>query len=168
MVQKRGKHWSRREMSAIFSGKHISKYLFIQLFAGATRARKSVIRMLVIVVVLFLVCWLPFHVMTLYQNFKPESALQIVFFQVFMFSLWLMFSNSCCNPIVYAVFNRNYRREFGRLLRWAFLQLFFLAKMILSWPSQFFSIFIIISYILSGLIFTTEIWFTSTAFFYMC
>ncbi|CAH3030596.1 unnamed protein product [Porites evermanni] len=84
---------------------------------GATRARKSVIRMLVIVVVLFLVCWLPFHVMTLYQNFKPESARQIVFFQVFMFSLWLMFSNSCCNPIVYAVFNRNYRREFGRLLR---------------------------------------------------
>ena len=86
--------------------------------------------MLVIVVVLFLVCWLPYHVMTLYQNFKPESPRHIVFFQVLMFSLWLMFSNSCCNPIVYAVFNRNYRREFGRLLRWAFLQLFF-------WPKWF-------------------------------
>lgn len=73
--------------------------------------------MLVIVVVLFLVSWLPFHIMTLYQNFKPQSQREILFFQVFMFSLWLMFSNSCCNPIVYAVCNRNYRREFGRLLR---------------------------------------------------
>lgn len=73
--------------------------------------------MLVIVVVLFLVSWLPFHIMTLYQNFKPQSQREILFFQVFMFSLWLMFSNSCYNPIVYAVCNRNYRREFGRLLR---------------------------------------------------
>lgn len=84
--------------------------------------------MLVIVVVLFLVSWLPFHIMTLYQNFKPQSQREILYFQVFMFSLWLMFSNSCCNPIVYAVCNRNYRREFGRLLRWAFLQLFFWPK----------------------------------------
>lgn len=84
--------------------------------------------MLVIVVVLFLVSWLPFHIMTLYQNFKPQSQREILFFQVFMFSLWLMFSNSCCNPIVYAVCNRNYRREFGRLLRWAFLQLFFFGQ----------------------------------------
>lgn len=72
--------------------------------------------MLVIVVVLFLVCWLPFHIMTLYQNLS-QSWQGMLVFQVMMFSLWLMFSNSCCNPIVYAVFNRNYRREFGRLLR---------------------------------------------------
>lgn len=105
--------------------------------------------MLVIVVVLFLVCWLPFHIMTLYQNFKPQSPRGMLFFQVMMFSLWLMCSNSSCNPIVYAVFNRNYRREFGRLLRWAFLQLFFWPKWF--WASLLFSsIFIINSYILSG------------------
>lgn len=34
-----------------------------------------------------------------------------------MFNMWMMFANSCCNPVVYAVLNRNYRREFKRLLR---------------------------------------------------
>ena len=72
--------------------------------------------MLVIVVVLFTISWLPFHVTTLYINFKGPGQ-ESILFQVVMFSMWLMFANSCCNPIVYAVFNRNYRREFARLLR---------------------------------------------------
>ena len=84
---------------------------------GGNRARKSVIRMLVVVVVLFTVCWLPYHIISLYQNFKGPGHDSNWFFQLLMFSLWLMFANSCCNPVVYAVLNRNYRREFVRLLR---------------------------------------------------
>ncbi|KAJ7391676.1 hypothetical protein OS493_017373 [Desmophyllum pertusum] len=82
---------------------------------GARRAKKSVIRMLVIVVVLFSVCWLPFHVVVLYDNFGGKYTNVVL--ELVMFSLWLSFANSCCNPVVYAVLNRNYRREFGRLLR---------------------------------------------------
>jgi len=84
---------------------------------GARRAKKSVIRMLVIVVVLFTFCWLPYHILVLYDNFAGQRVVTPVFFQMVMFSLWLSFANSCCNPVVYAVLNRNYRREFGRLLR---------------------------------------------------
>lgn len=82
---------------------------------GARRARKSVIRMLVVVVVLFTVCWLPYHVMMMYDNFGGKMTGTV--FQLIMFGFWLSFANSCCNPIVYAVLNRNYRKEFGRLLR---------------------------------------------------
>lgn len=84
---------------------------------GARRARKSVIRMLVVVVVLFTVCWLPYHVMMMYDNFGGKMTGTV--FQLIMFGFWLSFANSCCNPIVYAVLNRNYRKEFGRLLRYA-------------------------------------------------
>ncbi|KAL9984548.1 hypothetical protein ACROYT_G006854 [Oculina patagonica] len=84
---------------------------------GSRRARKSVIRMLVIVVVLFSVCWLPYHIVVLYDNFDDSPERSETFFQFLMLSFWLSFANSCCNPVVYAVLNRNYRREFGRLLR---------------------------------------------------
>lgn len=84
---------------------------------GARRAKRSVIRMLVIVVVLFSFCWLPYHTLVLYDNFAGARKINPIFFQMMMFSLWLSFANSCCNPVVYAVLNRNYRREFGRLLR---------------------------------------------------
>lgn len=88
---------------------------------GARRAKKSVVRMLVIVVVLFSVCWLPFHVVVLYDNFGGKYTNVVL--ELVMFSLWLSFANSCCNPVVYAVLNRNYRREFGRLLRYVRLSL---------------------------------------------
>lgn len=71
--------------------------------------------MLVVVVVLFTVCWLPYHVMMMYDNFGGKRTGTV--FQLIMFGFWLSFANSCCNPIVYAVLNRNYRKEFGRLLR---------------------------------------------------
>lgn len=86
--------------------------------AGRNRAKKSVIRMLVVVVVLFTVCLLPYHITTLYMNFaelQPHPPKWLM--ELHMFDMWMMFANSCCNPVVYAVLNRNYRREFKRLLR---------------------------------------------------
>ena len=77
--------------------------------------------MLVVVVALFSFCWLPYHILVLYDNFAGKPTR--VFFQTMMFSLWLSFANSCCNPVVYAVLNRNYRREFGRLLRYVRLEI---------------------------------------------
>ena len=97
-------------------------YFYNHLSTGARRAKRSVIRMLVIVVVLFSFCWLPYHTLVLYDNFAGARDITPVFFQMMMFSLWLSFANSCCNPVVYAVLNRNYRREFGRLLRYVWLE----------------------------------------------
>lgn len=84
---------------------------------GANRAKKSVIRMLVVVVVLFTVCWLPYHISTLCVNFIDLQRIPKWYGQLHFFTVWMMFANSCCNPVVYAVLNRNYRREFVRLLR---------------------------------------------------
>ena len=92
------------------------------LSTGARRAKRSVIRMLVIVVALFTFCWLPYHILVLYDNFAGQRDINPVFLQMVIFSLWLSFANSCCNPVVYAVLNRNYRREFGRLLRFVSLE----------------------------------------------
>lgn len=74
--------------------------------------------MLVIVVVLFAACWFPFHIVFIYIEFHPQTyePTQAIFSLV-LFVQWLMFANSACNPLVYAVLNLNYRREFIRILR---------------------------------------------------
>ena len=43
--------------------------------------------MLVVVVVLFTVCWLPYHVMMMYDNFGGKMTGTV--FQLIMFGFWL-------------------------------------------------------------------------------
>ena len=85
---------------------------------GSQSARRSVIRMLVIVVVLFATCWFPYHVVFFYIEYTATaSGPSPAIVRVVYFVQWFAFANSACNPLVYAVLNLNYRREFVRILR---------------------------------------------------
>ncbi|KXJ13461.1 Substance-K receptor [Exaiptasia diaphana] len=78
---------------------------------SAHRARVSVVRMLIMVVVVFALCWLPYHAVFLDPGEIDQTKLYAVYF-----GIWLASANSSFNPIIYAVFNLNYRREFARIL----------------------------------------------------
>ncbi|KHN79243.1 Neuropeptides capa receptor [Toxocara canis] len=87
-------------------------------FGKTTRARKSVIQILVSVVVSFFLCWLPFHLQRLLSISLAESggdvnpALQTLFTSVFYISGCCYYSNSACNPIIYNILSEKYRRAF--------------------------------------------------------
>lgn len=83
--------------------------------AENVRTRKRVTRMVVIVVVIFAICWLPIQIIFMLQQFGSfptditSAALQ-------MCANCLAYMNSCVNPILYAFLSDNFRKGFKKFL----------------------------------------------------
>ena len=58
----------------------------------------------------FIACWLPFFV------FYILSPIVNIPFIAFDFAFWLGYMNSAFNPIIYTIFNRDFRRAFRKIL----------------------------------------------------
>lgn len=74
------------------------------------KAKIRTLKMTVIIVFVFFVCWTPYYVMCLWYWFDRESALlvdQRIQRGLFLFAC----TNSCMNPIVYGAFNIRARRK---------------------------------------------------------
>ncbi|GFO11731.1 dopamine d-1 like receptor [Plakobranchus ocellatus] len=60
----------------------------------------------------FLCCWLPFFVINPISAYNPE----LIHPNAFVVSTWLGYVNSCLNPIIYSIFNTEFREAFKRIL----------------------------------------------------
>ncbi|KAM9819997.1 somatostatin receptor type 3 isoform 2-T2 [Syngnathus typhle] len=84
--------------------------------ATSTRRRRSerkVTRMVVVVVAVFVLCWLPFYALNIVNLsvVLPGDLRGLYFFVVA-----LSYANSCANPILYAFLSDNFKRGFRRAL----------------------------------------------------
>ena len=59
----------------------------------------------------FLVCWLPFFILNLVEAYCGCAA--VVLFQCLT---WLGYFNSCLNPLIYSIFNSEFRDAFKKIL----------------------------------------------------
>uniref|UniRef100_A0A1I8FYJ6 G_PROTEIN_RECEP_F1_2 domain-containing protein n=1 Tax=Macrostomum lignano TaxID=282301 RepID=A0A1I8FYJ6_9PLAT len=85
-----------------------------RLLAADFDARKKQQKTLGIVVGVFIVCWLPFFFLYPFKwIFCKSCAIPELAFKV---AFWLGYCNSLCNPVIYACWNRDFRRAFGRIL----------------------------------------------------
>ncbi|CAC5413903.1 unnamed protein product [Mytilus coruscus] len=81
------------------------------------RSKIKVVKMLVIVVTIFGLCWLPLHVFTLVIDFQPEvldydtEADEKLLLGIYLGVHWLAMSNSFANPIIYSFTNDNFRAD---------------------------------------------------------
>lgn len=71
----------------------------------------QVIKTLVIVVTIFVLCWLPLHVFFLILDFHPtsQSILGPKVTSIYLGVHWLAMSNSFANPIIYGFTNESFR-----------------------------------------------------------
>ncbi|XP_016296317.1 somatostatin receptor type 2-like [Sinocyclocheilus anshuiensis] len=85
---------------------------------GSTKRKRSerkVTRMVSIVVVVFILCWLPFYVfnVTSVTGTVPTTT---VLKSTFDFVVVLGYANSCANPILYAFLSDNFKKSFQNVL----------------------------------------------------
>ncbi|XP_020300124.1 tachykinin-like peptides receptor 99D isoform X2 [Pseudomyrmex gracilis] len=82
------------------------------------RSKRRVVKMMMVVVVIFAVCWLPFHVYFIVVSYVPEITNKPYIQEVFLGIYWLAMSNSMYNPIIYCWMNTRFRRGFAQVFSW--------------------------------------------------
>ncbi|XP_043596711.1 RYamide receptor-like isoform X2 [Bombus pyrosoma] len=80
--------------------------------ANLMKNKIKVIKMLIIVVALFAICWLPLQTYNTFQYFYSEINNYKYIHYIWFFFDWLAMSNSCYNPFIYGIYNEKFRREF--------------------------------------------------------
>ncbi|GFY58532.1 probable G-protein coupled receptor 83 [Trichonephila inaurata madagascariensis] len=93
--------WSRNSLGVV-----TEKQRIIQ-----AKAKKKTIKMLVVVVILFAVCWLPLNTLNILREFNATGFIHKTFSHstVFFTCHWLAMSSVCYNPFIYCWLNDNFR-----------------------------------------------------------
>ncbi|XP_029310536.1 cholecystokinin receptor type A [Cottoperca gobio] len=72
-------------------------------------AKKRVIRMLLVIVFLFFLCWTPVFVVNAWQAFDRRSAYRLTGAPISYIHL-LSYTSACVNPIIYCFMNKRFRQ----------------------------------------------------------
>uniref|UniRef100_A0A665VXE7 Vasopressin V2 receptor n=1 Tax=Echeneis naucrates TaxID=173247 RepID=A0A665VXE7_ECHNA len=80
---------------------------------GATNAMSKTVRMTLVIVLVYTICWSPFFIVQLWAAWDPEPPDQGVAFTILMLLASL---NSCTNPWIYTAFSSSVSRELQNLL----------------------------------------------------
>ena len=81
------------------------------------KAKRKVTRLVIVIVVVFLVSWLPSHVIWLWTNYFSSSWHHTYGFYYMRISAHVLsYANSAMNPIIYAFLSQNFRKGFKKAL----------------------------------------------------
>ncbi|XP_043946433.1 galanin receptor type 2 [Protopterus annectens] len=86
----------------------------IEDMSESKKAKRKVTKMIIIVAVLFCLCWLPHHLLILcfWYGYFP---LNHITYSLRILSHLLSYANSCLNPIVYALVSKHFRKGFKKV-----------------------------------------------------
>ncbi|XP_045909993.1 cholecystokinin receptor [Micropterus dolomieu] len=73
-------------------------------------AKKRVIRMLVVIVVLFFLCWMPLYCANTWRAFDDTTAKHALSGAPIAFIHLLCYTSACVNPIIYCFMNTRFRK----------------------------------------------------------
>uniref|UniRef100_A0A3B5B2A8 Substance-K receptor-like n=1 Tax=Stegastes partitus TaxID=144197 RepID=A0A3B5B2A8_9TELE len=81
-------------------------------------AKRKVVKMMVVVVVTFALCWLPYHIYFILGSFNRDIYKQHYIQQVYLAIFWLAMSSTMYNPIIYCCLNQRFRAGFRHAFAW--------------------------------------------------
>ncbi|XP_056092838.1 tachykinin receptor 3a isoform X2 [Rhinichthys klamathensis goyatoka] len=74
-------------------------------YQSQLRAKRKVVKMMIIVVLTFAICWLPYHVYFLATGWNKELLRPKFIQQIYLSVMWLAMSPTMYNPIIYCCLN---------------------------------------------------------------
>ncbi|CAL1280788.1 unnamed protein product [Larinioides sclopetarius] len=81
-------------------------------------AKWKTIKMLIIVLIVFIVCWLPLNIYHTYQDFRGETGFKKHNSVVWFICHWFAMSSVCFNPFIYCWLNEKFRKIARTHLQW--------------------------------------------------
>ncbi|XP_063149114.1 galanin receptor type 2 [Candoia aspera] len=86
----------------------------MKVMSDSKKSKRKVTRMIIIVAVLFCLCWLPHHLVILcfWFGYFPFNNVTYV---LRVLSHLISYANSCVNPIVYALVSKHFRKGFKKI-----------------------------------------------------
>ncbi|XP_048855139.1 KISS1 receptor b [Brienomyrus brachyistius] len=93
-----------------------------QLAERSEAVRAKISKMVVVIVVLFTVCWGPIQFFILYQAFYPNFRKSYALYKIKIWAHCMSYANSSVNPIVYAFMGANFRKSFKNAFPFIFKQ----------------------------------------------
>lgn len=91
-----------------------SRQMSLPMHKVAQMREKRFTFVLAVVMGVFVLCWFPFFfTYSLHAVCRENCTIPDTLFNLFF---WIGYCNSCLNPIIYTVFNRDFRRAFKKIL----------------------------------------------------
>lgn len=77
-------------------------------------SERKVTRMVVVIVAVFVLCWLPFFIINMVNLVViiPESSTTAA---IYFFAVVLSYANSCANPVLYGFLSDNLKQSFKKV-----------------------------------------------------
>uniref|UniRef100_A0A672PXR0 Pyroglutamylated RFamide peptide receptor n=1 Tax=Sinocyclocheilus grahami TaxID=75366 RepID=A0A672PXR0_SINGR len=76
-----------------------------------SRKKKRAVKMMITIVLLFTICWAPFHIVHMLFEYSKIQGLNVTVNMIIAVVQAIGFSNSFNNPIVYAFMNENFKKN---------------------------------------------------------
>ncbi|CAG0914739.1 unnamed protein product [Notodromas monacha] len=89
----------------LWGSQHIGEWTQRQV--DLIRSKRKIVKMLMLIVAAFSVCWLPYHLYFLVTSFMPLLSYKPFVQEMFLAVYWLAMSNSMYNPIIYCWMNQS-------------------------------------------------------------
>ena len=93
----------------VIPGGHVT----VEQERAAEKSKRRTVRMLIIVVALFAICWAPYYAVALIRDFYYTSIPEehyTTYLSAFYFAESLAMSNSMFDTLIYVIFNANFRK----------------------------------------------------------
>ncbi|MGH0174687.1 UNVERIFIED_CONTAM: hypothetical protein FKN15_068694 [Acipenser sinensis] len=75
-------------------------------------AKKRVVRMLIVIVAMFFVCWMPIYSVNTWRAFDHHTAHKVLSGAPISFIHLMSYTSACVNPIIYCFMNKRFRKTF--------------------------------------------------------